>query len=271
MRQITAALFAALICGGSGIGLATAAPAVERLVPHKAVYALSLGDLRASSPVIDAGGRFEFEWTDVCDGWSVSQKFRIALLYEDGNSVTYGWSLSSWESKDGTHYRFFIRRFDGSGQIEAVRGKADLGADGSGRAVFYEPEEREVVLPAGTLFPTQHTRHVLERAEAGEAPAWTLVFDGSGEEGLMGVSAALSRSLPAGAPTQLSSRLLEDVPSWRVDLAFYGTDAANVEPDQEQRVRLFGNGVVDEMRLDYGEFVLDADLSDLSALPAPRC
>ncbi len=271
MRRITVALLVAIIGCYGGARLAAAAPAAESLLPHGAAYALTLGDLRSSSPVVDATGRFEFEWQDVCDGWTVGQKFRIALLYEDGVSVNFGWSLSSWESKDGKRYRFFIRRYDGAGETESVRGEAEIGPDGSGRALFFGAEEREIELPAGTLFPTQHTQHVLARADAGSAQIWTMVFDGSGDRGLFGVSAALSGSLPPDAPTQLPSALLEGVPSWRFDLAFYGADAETAEPEQEQGLRLFANGVVDEMRLDYGDFVLDANLTRLSALPVPDC
>lgn len=275
MRQLSAALIAALIfCGVLWGGAASATgplAAGERLLPHRAVYALSLGGLRSSSPVVEAAGRFEFEWEDVCDGWAVSQKFRIALLYEDGISVSFGWSLSSWEARDGSRYRFFIRRFDGSGQTESVRGEAQLGADGSGSATFREPEAREIELPAGTMFPTSHTLHVLTQAEAGAAPVYTMVFDGSGEGGLFGVSAALSRRIAPDTPAQIASALLKGVPSWRVNLAFFGAGAESVEPEQEQGLRLFANGVVDEMRLDYGDFVLDADLTELSGLPAPDC
>lgn len=271
MRRVTAALLLALTIGCGGFEPAAAAPAGERLAPHRATYVLSLGSLQSSSAVVEAAGRFEFEWRDVCDGWAVSQKFRIALLYEDGVSVSFGWSLSSWEAKDGRRYRFFVRRFDGGGLTEAVRGEAELGADGSGHAVFREPETREIVLPAGTLFPTHHTLHVLARAEVGEVPIWTLVFDGSGDEGLFGVSAALSRSLGPAAPTRIASPLLNGVRSWRVDLAFFDADQQDAEPEQEQGLRLFANGVVDEMRLDYGDFVLDADLTDLVELPAPDC
>ncbi len=271
MQRITATLLLTLVCVFAGVWPAAAVPAGGQLLPHKAVYGLSLGERRSSTAVVEATGRFEFEWSDVCDGWAVNQRFRIALLYEEGLTVTYGWSLSSWEAKDGGRYRFFIRRFDGSGESESVRGEAELGADGSGTAVFHDPERREVALPAGTLFPTRHTLHVLESAAGDVMSTWTLVFDGSGDEGLFGVSAALSRRLPPGAPTQLVSSLLSDVPSWRVNLAYYAAEAAAVEPDQEQGLRLFANGVVDEMRLDYGEFVLDADLTELSALPAADC
>ena len=272
MQRVFAALIMALTAGGAAAG--QAAPAVEageRLLAHKAVYGLSLGSLRSSSRVVEAAGRFEFEWQDVCDGWTVSQKFRIALLYEDGISVNFGWSLSSWEAKDGSRYRFFIRRFDDSGQSESVRGEAQLRGDGTGRATYREPEAREIELPVGTLFPTRHTMHVLAQAEAGSAPIWTMVFDGSGDQGLFGVSAALSRRLGPDAPTQLTSPLVDGMPSWRVDLAFFGAGAESVEPEQEQSLRLYANGVVDEMRLDYGDFVLDADLTELSRLPDPDC
>jgi len=271
MRRSTATVLLTLFGWCCTALPAGAAAPGERLVSHKAVYALTLGDLRTSSSVVEAAGRFEFEWSDVCDGWTVNQRFRIALLYEDGLSVIYGWSLSSWESKDGKRYRFFIRRFDGGGQTESVRGEAKLEDDGSGEAVFSEPEQHTVALPAGTLFPTRHTLHVLESAEAGSAPVWTLVFDGSGEEGLFGVSAALSRELPERTPTRIASPLLTGVPSWHVNLAFYPPDTEDSVPEQEQGLRLFANGVVDEMHLDYGEFVLDADLTELTPLPPPDC
>src|SRR3546814_2068806 len=93
---------------------------------------------------------------------------RISDWSSDVCSSDLGWSLSSWESKDGRRYRFFVRRFDGSGQAETVRGEAELDADGSGTAVFHGPERREVALPAGTQFPTHHTRQVLNQAARSE-------------------------------------------------------------------------------------------------------
>lgn len=271
MRTFLAGLLLAMAatCCGGWPAAATGA-AAPGLVPHRAVYTLSLGELRSSAAVIDAAGRLEFEWADVCDGWAVNQRFRIALLYEDGLSVSYGWRLSSWESKDGRHYRFFIRRFDAGGEAEEVRGEAELAPNGSGRAVFQTPERRELALPAGTLFPTQHTRFVIAQAGQGAAPVWTQVFDGSDGSGLSGISAAITPQSPGDAPP-FDSPLLAGARSWHVDLAFYGPEPGALEPEQEQSLRLFDNGIVDEMRLDYGEFVLDADLAELAPLPRPGC
>ena len=275
MRRFWAGLLLATptTCGGwpaAATGTGVSGSGAAALVPHKAAYTLSLGELRSSAAVIDAAGRLEFEWADVCDGWAVNQRFRIALLYEDGLSVSYGWRLSSWESKDGRHYRFFIRRFDPGGAAEEVRGEAELDPDGGGRAVFQTPERREIALPAGTLFPTQHTRFVIEQAGEGAAPVWTQVFDGSDDNGLSAISAAIAPQPAEEAPT-LASPLLAGARSWHVDLAFYGPEPDALAPEQEQSLRLFDNGIVDEMRLDYGEFVLDADLAELTPLPRPAC
>lgn len=247
------------------------AGAAVDLVPHRASYLVTLGDGDSSSPVVQAQGRFDFEWGDACDGWTVVQRFQVYLIYEDGLAVNFGWSLSSWESKDGNRYRFFIRRFEGDREVEKVRGRAQLESDGSGAAVYSQPAEKEVALPRGTLFPTGHTIDVLARSDDTSTPLWRMVFDGSGEEGLFGVSAALSQRLPAGTATQIDSPLVSEVHSWQLSLAFYGVDESNAEPDQEQRVRLFANGVVDEMRLHYGDFVLDADLTSIEPLPEPDC
>ena len=268
-----AGLFAALaftVCS-TATALADEGGRGVTLVPHQATYELSLGDASGASPIVLAKGRLYFEWADACDGWTVVQKFRVSLVYEDGFAYNFGWSLSSWESKDGKRYRFFIRRFGDSGETGRVRGEARLLDDGSGEAVFSEPEERRMPLPNGTIFPTQHTIDVLARAQDTLTPLWRLVFDGSGDEGLFGVSAALSRRLPAGAGTQITSPLLEQVPSWRMNLAFYGPDESNAEPDQEQDLRLFANGIVDEMRLNYGDFALNADLIAVEQLPGAGC
>ena len=43
------------------------------------------------------------------------------------------------------------------------------------------------------------------------------------------------------------------------------------EPEHEQGLRLYANGIVDEMLLDYGDFVLRAELDVLEALPPLEC
>ncbi len=48
-------------------------------------------------------------------------------------------------------------------------------------------------------------------------------------------------------------------------------DSAYVSPTREQGFRVFANGVVDELVIDYGDFTIDAVLEDLKPLPESGC
>lgn len=262
-------LLLAALAAGDGAWRAAAAAA---FLPHRAVYDLSLAESRASGAMAQAQGRLEFEWDDVCTGWTVSQRTRVRMLTSEGRSFEFGWSLNAMESRDGRRYRFFIRRINADGSEEEVRGEARFDEAGErGVAVFNAPEPRRVRLAKGTLFPTAHSLVLIEAAAQGDLPLWRTVFDGSGDDGRFGVNAALSQALPGDAPKSFDSPLLEGQASWRLRLAYFGMDETVAEPEHEQALRLYANGVVDEMLLDYGDFVLRAKLGTLEALPEIVC
>ncbi len=246
--------------------------AAVTIAPHRAVYALELNQARSGGQVTQATGRLVYEWDDVCDGWTVRQRTSLTLVNRRGVAIPSNWTINSWESKDGLKYRFFVRRFHDGGAIESVRGHAELDGPGrGGRAVYQEPEEREISLPEGTVFPTDYSLEMMALAERDELPAWRIMFDGFGNEDLLGVGAALVSSLAANEPASIESALLAGLPSWRVRLAFFPLERQTPEPDREQGFRVFSNGIVDELVIDYGDFSIDANLEALSALPEASC
>ncbi len=255
-----------------GVGASGAAEAATGFLPHRAVYDLSLAKFRSNGSVTSAEGKLEFEWDDICTAWTISQRTRVRMTTTEGQVFDFGWTLNALEGRDGRSYRFFIRRLNIDGSNEDLRGKARLGDAGEGGvATFSAPEQREVPLPKGTLFPTAHSLRLIEAARNGELPLWVTVFDGSGDTGLFGINAALSETLPAEAPNRFESPLLRGQVSWRLHLAYFGMDDTVSEPEHEQALRLYANGVVDEMLLDYGDFVLRAELGVLEALPKLAC
>ncbi len=259
-----------------GLAVLTAASgelwAAVTIAPHRAVYALELSRARSGSNVTQAEGRLEYEWDDVCDGWTVRQRTLLTMVHRNGQPIQSNWAINSWESKDGLRYRFFVRRFHANGTVESVRGHAELDGPGlGGRAVFYDPEERVISLPEGTLFPTNYSLEMMTLAEEDRLPVWRVMFDGFGDEELLGVSAAMVSALAAGESASLESAMIADLPSWRVRLAFFPLDRRTPEPDREQGFRVFANGIVDELIIDYGDFSIDADLEALSSLPEASC
>lgn len=257
----------------AGAAFAPPAGAAPTIAPHFAVYRLSLGKSGdGSGSVAHARGRIEFQWSEGCDGWTVSQRTRLILTSIQGHDFQSGWTLKAWESKDGLSYRFTIRRIENDSAVEETEGKAQLDGSGlGGRVVYTAPEPREMALPEGTLFPTQHSFELLAAAARNELLLWRTVFDATGGEALFGVNAALGRPIPADTPPAFDSPLIAGQPSWRMRLAYFNTDEQQSEPDHEQMQRIYANGVVDELQFEYPDFALNASLERLEALPRPDC
>lgn len=246
----------------------------DGIVPHRAVYELDLASPRGEGGVVEIGGQVEFTWNDVCDGWTVTQKSQFVVGRADGYDVVFGSTVSSWESKDGLRYRFFIKRNQNGEETESIRGVASLESPGGpGTARYTEPEEKTTELPKGTTFPSAHSIEILEQAIAGQGLShWTTQFDGTGEDdGLAGVSAALVAALPPEEAGIIESPLLEGQPSWRIAMAYFGMGQGEAEPNQEQHLRIYKNGVVDFFSIDYGTFAFDAELIELEEYPKPDC
>ncbi|WP_282609665.1 DUF1849 family protein [Pelagibius sp. Alg239-R121] len=246
--------------------------AASQILPHRAIYDLKLSKTQANSTVTQAQGFFEFEWEDACSGWTVLHQTRLKVDYSDGRQLDFGASHKSWESKDGKKYQFFIKRNYNGATVEEVRGEAERGEGGArGTARYSAPDDREMTLPKGAVFPTQHSLELLNAAEGETLPLWRIVFDGSGDDGFFGISAALVRRLAPGEDLGEVAAEMSDEASWRMQLAFFDVKNQTGAPEQEQGLRIFANGVVDELELDYGDFVVKARLRELKPFAAPDC
>lgn len=240
------------------------------IAPHRAVYDLSFGGSSGRSDVVDVTGTMLFEWEDSCDGWSVTQRTGMSFSYQTGESVDLGWSVVSWEAKDGQRYRFFVRNLENGQLKEEFRGEARLDGPGQGGIAEYMlPQAQTVALPAGTLFPTAHTLALLKHIEAGDTFFWATIFDGFDDKGLSDVSAVVTNRLDTEVGASGRLKLLTAGPSSRVTLAFFDRASETAEPKHEQQLRLHGNGVVETIIFDFGEFNVVGKLRELKDLPPP--
>jgi hypothetical protein len=248
------------------------AASAGQFAPHRAVYEMELAKARSSQAASAISGRMVFAWEDVCDGWTVDVKARMRVTFGDRGARDIAWSYSSWEADDSQRFRFYLRRQSGAGGTERVRGEARLMPGEGGTARFTEPEERTVELPRDTLFPMAHTERVLDRAAAGDQLIWAHLFDGTGDgDGLFGVNAVVTQSYAAGEALPMAHALLDGQESWRVALAYFPAGASASTPESEQSTRLFDNGVAGHLTIDYGNFVVRGELTELEALERPDC
>jgi hypothetical protein len=266
VRRAAGLVLVAAIAGGP------AALAGEVVVlPHRAAYDLRLAPGGARD-FADVAGELAFEWADSCDGWSVTQRSRMIFEYRTGQVLELGWSLTSWEAKDGRSYRFQLRNYENGEVVEEFRGEAALDETGAGFADYSKPERLQLELPAGTMLPTVHSLALIAAARAGNDSMWAMLFDGTSEQNVYEVNALiLPRSADLPPPDSIDPALLEGLAAWRVDLAFYDHGSQESEPTHEQTVWLWENGIVDRMTLDYGDFEILGTLNRFELLPEPVC
>jgi hypothetical protein len=263
--------FRRLIAGLAVAGLtAASAHAATQIVPHRAVYDLSLAKARSSQTASQVDGRMTFVWKDVCDGWSIEYDTDMDLVFAKRGTQSVSWTYTSWESDDSTRMRFFLERAMNGQQTLTRRGRAEKGPDG-GTAVITAPERKEVPLESDTMFPGEHSRAILDAARQGERFLYAPVFDGTGDNNGLFIGNAVILDSEQGNAPDLDSPLLADVPSWRINLAFFTPDDTEGTPQSEQSVRYYANGVAGTLTLDYGDFVVRAELTELKSLDRPDC
>lgn len=265
----------ALLIGCATAVLASAAAdtaAAAQLVPHRAVYELAA---RSSAGFGRSGalrGVLTYELMEDCDGWSVNQKAGLDVTPPEGDVHRFEWSQATWEAKDGTSYRYFIKDSQDGATGNQRRGELIYPKPGAdGKLTTELPSRGEITVPS-VLLPVQHTLALIERAEAGDAVFVAKIFDATVDEKPVEISAGFGRELKghqeAGAK---DFPPLRDVPSRHVDFAFFVQNLPDGTPDFEQSVQLFNNGVVSEVNFEFGGLPVLGTLRRLEVLEPQTC
>jgi hypothetical protein len=261
-----------LLCAAALLlcGFAAAAQA-GGFLPHRAVYVMKLDRAREGAGIAGVAGRMAVQWTQDCQGWTFEHRSTMNIALAEGAPLQLGTQVSTWESTAGDRYSFTLRHLSDGKETERVEGTATLGPDGSGVARFTRPKPREYALPRGTLFPIAHSELVLGEAKGlkGAKTLSRVVFDGMGEEGPLEANAVLTRRDAApGAPL---APALAGMRPFAISIAYFEPAAAASEPKHEMGMRLYDNGVVDRMTIQFDEFSVLATLERVEMLVPATC
>jgi hypothetical protein len=243
-----------------------------QLASHRAIYTLMLASATGGSGVAAVHGEMAVDWAETCAGWTFEHKSVMDVIFSGRPSVRLTTSASTWEARNGREYRFVVRNLTNGKVAEKIEGRALLEAPGGpGRAEFTAPRRMEMALPAGTAFPAGHSEIVLRHADA-SAPGMVsrVVFDGMTADGAFDISAALGKP-KRGKDLSAAAVALENRRYWPITLAYYPIGDIAVEPKHEISMRLYDNGIADEMLLDIGQFVVRANIAKLEIRPSPKC
>lgn len=243
-------------------------PGAEAMVAHRAAYKLTLDRSRDQSDIAQARGVMLYEVLDACDGWATRQRFSLVLTDRDGQDVDTGSDYSTFETKDGRRLRFSLTQTTQGAVTSRVAGEAEITPEG-GVVRYTDPEAKEEPLPRGTMLPMMHTIRSLAAARRGERMLVTPLLDGTSAEGAQDSTTVIS---PWQGP-QANARFpdLAALGSARMRVAFFDRNDTSgggaSAPDYEVGLRYWENGVADELKMDFGDFVVDGRMEELSLHP----
>lgn len=257
------------------IGLAAltaSSTAFAALESHRAAYRLKLDRSHRMSGLAGVNGGLVIEWRRSCDGWLSHQRLGFIAAAERGGDFSHDVRFSSWESIDGSQMRYTVRSFDGDRLREEYMGSARIDSfESGGVASFTKPDQRDVVLPPGTVFPADHFNRLLIEAEQGQSFVTHEVFDGWGFDALTQVTSVIGNLRPYEPSNDRELPAQPNAEAWPVNMAYYSLSEQSDSPEFEAEFMLTEGGVLQELLLDYGDFRLKATLSEFEALDEPAC
>lgn len=256
---------------------AQVAPLRNMIVPHRAVYEISLARTDEGSGVSTAAGRMVFEITgSSCRGYNMRQRMVVNIGDEEGNVGQLDFRITTFESASGDLYSFDSKTTLNREVVEAVEGEARR--VGSGVEVkLKQPTEKTVRLESHTLFPSQHLQAILDAALADRRFISADIYEGAGTgEASDAASAAIGKALHAGPQGPLRA----GVRHWPISIGYFDgagkadpkSDFGEETPTYQMQFTLYENGVTNDLVMDYGNYALAGSLEKIEPLePASEC
>jgi hypothetical protein len=254
------------------IALPTAAQAAGALVPHRAVYDLSLDQASERSGITSIAGRMVYEFNgSACEGYTVTFRFVTRIDTSESSRLT-DHQTTTYEGGSGESFDFVTRSYVDNALDHELRGTAEREDDGTSVSIE-KPEPLTHELEA-TQFPTQHLLELIGKAEGGENFYETTIFDASEEaDKVMTTTVVIGRKggVETSDPEIGAIGDIAEDEFWPVDIAYFDMSSTEGEELPTYRIsfKLYDNGVTRDLLMDYGDFTMAGRLVDLALFDAP--
>jgi len=250
------------------------------LIPHRAIYDLSLGTTRANSQLAGVRGRILYDFGgSVCQGYSLEFRQVSELDSGEGKVSTSDLRSTTWEGADGKSFKFTSQNFVDENLVDSVDGRAERQSTKTAVALE-KPHQKSLNLAAGVVFPTEHMVRAIKAARAGQTVLSFPVYDGS-ETGdkvfdtLTVIGHEIKPDERSHDDAAAAEPKLASVPRWPVTVSYF--ERGKTENDTEQTpayaisFELYANGISRALALDYNNFVINGKLASLDIKDAAPC
>ncbi|MBX3514908.1 MAG: cell envelope integrity EipB family protein [Xanthobacteraceae bacterium] len=243
------------------------------LVPHRAIYDLSLDAEKPGTQVDKARGRIAFQLTgNACEGYAITLRQVTALDTGEGQETISDLRSESWESGNSASYRFKTQNFVNREAREDVVGTVMRQKNDSIAVRVTKPKAASFVLHGKILMPTEHTRTLLAAAARGEKLVSANIYDGAPDgRKIYETLTVIGEAILPGENEQPLSAALKGLKRYPVVTSYFEMGAADRLPAYTLAFDLYENGISSALRLNYGNFALKGKLRSVELLPQKPC
>ena len=253
------------------VSFTTEAYATSPMVSHKADYKLSMGKKNRNVSVQDVQGKISFTLKAQCDGWSLKEDYLFQFFYENGEEVTILSQSDSWEHKNGQLYSFDVREKNSREPETIYTGYAILPPQSDiGEANYAGAYNDNLRLSNNIMFPVTYTRTIINAAQQGKKFISKEIFVNSiPEDSVKTATAVIGIKKPYKSDFQIDGVTTSFY--WPIDVAYFRADASETLPEYQIQMKLHDNGVVTDFLINYGDFTINAAISNARLIENIDC
>jgi hypothetical protein len=251
-----------------------------KLVPHRAIYDLSLGEARSNSQIAAVRGRIVYDFEgSACEGYTLQFRQFSELDTGEGKTATSDLRSTTWEAGDAKSFKFNSENYLNGSLSDTTDGKAEHGADAT-VVTLTKPGNKNLNFAAGLVFPTEHMVRAIAAARDAKTILDFPVFDGS-ESGqkvyntltVIGSKIAPDQRKPNDAAADVTA--LAGLARWPVTISYFDKDKTEKTGEQTPTYaigfELYENGISRALTLDYNDFVVAGKMTSLEIKEAKPC
>jgi EipB-like len=274
-------LVCAAVVAGSAM-LASPPPAKAAgvvLTPHRAIYDLRLLRTRGKRDIEAVRGRILYDFSgSACAGYALNFRQVSELNGGENKTALSDLRATTWEEGSAKRFRFSSENHLDEKVVDKVDGEAERDADHVA-VKLAQPTDKKFDLDHAMVFPTEHMRRIIEAAREGKSILELPVYDGS-ENGekvystmtLIGHEIAPNEKVPTDAAAGQAA--LAGLKRWPVTISYFDRNEktrGEQTPVYSISFELYENGISRALALDYDDFVVAGDMSQLEIKDAPPC
>ncbi|WP_273760361.1 cell envelope integrity EipB family protein [Bartonella sp. ML70XJBT.G] len=238
------------------------------IAPHRAIYDFQLDSVSHEMTISGMTGRMVYELTgSACQGYTTRFRFISRIHMEDMPVRLTDQQTTSYETSDSRTFHFNVTDQVGQEVVHRAEGVAERVQDGI-MVKLKKPKEKEYKL-AVAEFPIMQLKNIIRNAKAGRHFYNVTVFDGTDK-----ADKVIKESIVIGEKTRPHSDIetkkmgkLDEEESWPITISYFDdVEKRDGLPVYRTSFLLYENGVMHDLRMDYGTFAVRAQLNSLEFL-----